>query len=204
MNPKLQTNPPGYGRLPEKIQLFIVQARVFTKPFLSVFSRLAESRHHRLRHARHVRKTRTLLHHPQQEPRHHPARQLGIEEGNETQILQRANFSNMVRTMSIPPGHYMVFRISIQTPEEEGLTNATVFIDTDFHAFLLQFRFRVAKGSLHTVPRELIFESVFPVSHTILPSHLLYISSLDNLRSFEPILAEKYLCLVCGSNHLQS
>jgi hypothetical protein len=69
----------------------------------------------------------------------------------------------MVRTMAIPPGHYMVFRISIQTPDEEGLTNATVFVDTDYHAFLLPFRFRVAKGSLHTVPRELIFEPVFPV-----------------------------------------
>ena len=89
---------------------------------------------------------------------------MGVEEGNETQVLQRANFSGMVRTMSIAPGHYMVFRISIQTPEEEGLTNATVFIDTEFHAFLLPFRFRVAKGSLQTVPRELIFDSVFPVS----------------------------------------
>ena len=90
---------------------------------------------------------------------------MGVEMGNETQILQRANFSNMARKLSIPPGHYMVFRISIQTPDEEGLTNATVFIDTDYHFFLLPFRFRVAKGSLHTVPRELIFDPVFPVSY---------------------------------------
>ena len=89
---------------------------------------------------------------------------MGVEEGNETQILQRANFTNMSRKLAIPPGHYMVFRISIQTPDEEGLTNATVFIDTDYHAFLLPFRFRVAKGSLHTVPRELIFDPVFPVN----------------------------------------
>jgi hypothetical protein len=93
---------------------------------------------------------------------------MGVEEGNETEILQRANFSNMARKMSIPPGHYMVFRISIQTPEEEGMFNATVFIDTDYHAFLLPFRFRVAKGSLHTVPRELIFDPVFPVSCSLL------------------------------------
>ena len=89
---------------------------------------------------------------------------MGVEQGTEADILRRANFSDMTRRLKIPPGHYMVFRVGIFTPIEEGETNATVFVETDYHAFRVPFKFRVAKGSLNTVPRELIFDSAFPVS----------------------------------------
>ena len=52
------------------------------------------------------------------------------------------------------------------TKEREGATEATVFVDTDFHSFEVAFRFVVARGSLHTVPRELAFDPVFPVKLT--------------------------------------
>ncbi len=57
----------------------------------------------------------------------------------------------------------MVFRIGLLTTEMEGEYNASVFIDTDYHAFRVHFRFAVARGSLHTVPGELAFEHAFPV-----------------------------------------
>ena len=91
---------------------------------------------------------------------------MGVERGNETQILRRANFSGMTRRLYIPPGHYMVFRIGILTSSDaEGETAASVYVETDYHSFKVLFRYTVAKGSLHTVPRELIFEPAFPVSH---------------------------------------
>ena len=113
---------------------------------------------------------------------------MGVAQGNETNILQRANFSgkknvfniscvlfsssfascvsflDMTRMLNINPGHYMVFRIGIMTKDVEGETNGTVFVDTDYHHFKVAFRFTVARGSLHTVPRELNFDPVFPVS----------------------------------------
>ena len=57
--------------------------------------------------------------------------------------------------------------IGILTPSElEGATNATVYVETNYQRFEVPFRFRVAKGSLHTVPRELIFDPVFPSKKT--------------------------------------
>lgn len=118
---------------------------------------------------------------------------MGVAEGNETQviwqtsflfllcrskavffllqILQRSNFSTgLVRRLLIPPGHYMVFRIGVLTSADaEGESNASVYVETDYHAFRVYFRFRVARGSLNTVPRELAFEDAFPVS-SIAPS----------------------------------
>ena len=88
---------------------------------------------------------------------------MGVEAGSQSDILRRANFSDMTRRLKIPPGHYMVFRVGIFTPDEEGETNATVFVDTDYHAFRVPFKYRVAKGSLNTVPRELVFDPAFPV-----------------------------------------
>ena len=90
---------------------------------------------------------------------------MGVEPGNETQILQRGNFSNMARRLQIPPWHYMAFRIGIATRDtREGQYNGTVYVETDRHKFEVPFTFTVAKGSLNTVPRELAFEPVFPVS----------------------------------------
>ena len=88
---------------------------------------------------------------------------MGVEEGNETTILERFTFSSMGRQLVIPPNHFMAFRIGILTPtEKEGATNATVYVETNYQKFEVPFRFRVAKGSLHTVPKELIFDPVFP------------------------------------------
>ena len=88
---------------------------------------------------------------------------MGVEEGNETAILERFTFSSMGRQLVIPPNHFMAFRIGILTPtEKEGATNATVYVETNYQKFEVPFRFRVAKGSLHTVPKELIFDPVFP------------------------------------------
>ena len=53
------------------------------------------------------------------------------------------------------------------TKDVEGETNGTVFVDTDYHHFKVAFRFTVARGSLHTVPRELNFDPVFPVRSEI-------------------------------------
>ena len=88
---------------------------------------------------------------------------MGVDEGNETTILERFTFSSMPRQLVIPPDHFMAFRIGILTPsDKEGATNATVYVETNYQRFEVPFRFRVAKGSLHTVPRELIFDPVFP------------------------------------------
>lgn len=35
-------------------------------------------------------------------------------------------------------------------------------METSYHTFKVQYKFRVAKGSLHTVPKELVFDPVFP------------------------------------------
>ena len=96
---------------------------------------------------------------------------MGVESGNESDILRRANFSDMNRQFKIPPGHYMVFRVGIFTPNAEGETNGTVFVETDYHSFRVPFKFRVAKGSLNTVPRELIFEPTFPVNKNDINIH---------------------------------
>lgn len=93
---------------------------------------------------------------------------MGIDSGNETQILQRRNFSDLPkrRRLHIPPDHFMVFRVGLLTPREvagENDTKASVFVDTDRHSLDVYFRYRVAHGSLHTVPRELTLEPAFPV-----------------------------------------
>lgn len=80
-----------------------------------------------------------------------------------SQVKNVPLFPDMTRMLNINPGHYMVFRIGIMTKDVEGETNATVFVDTDYHSFKVAFRFTVARGSLHTVPRELNFDPVFPV-----------------------------------------
>ncbi len=73
----------------------------------------------------------------------------------------------MTRRLVIYPGHYMVFRIGVLTREEdgaEGETAANVFVDTDHHTFRVGFRLTVARGTLFTVPRDLVFDPAFPVS----------------------------------------
>jgi len=43
---------------------------------------------------------------------------MGVAPGNESHILQRANYSNMTRKLEIPAGHYVIFKIIIQTTGE--------------------------------------------------------------------------------------
>ena len=87
---------------------------------------------------------------------------MGVEKGGKSEVMRRANFTGMARGLKIPPGHYMVFRVGILTPTTEGETNGTVFVETEFELLDIQFKFRVAKGSLSTVPGELIFDPAFP------------------------------------------
>lgn len=92
---------------------------------------------------------------------------MGVEKGAEPEIMQRSNFTGMRRSLQIPPFHFMVFRLGISTPGEEGETNSTVFVKTDYETINIPFKFRVARGSLATVPSELIFEPAFPVRKKI-------------------------------------
>ncbi len=90
---------------------------------------------------------------------------MGVAPGDEEDIAVRTNYSEgLHRRLVIPPGHYMVFRIGLMTKDLEGEHNASVFVDTDFHAFHVYFRFKVAKGSVTTMPKDLAFEHAFPVS----------------------------------------
>ena len=110
---------------------------------------------------------------------------MGVEEGNETAILERFTFSSMGRQLVIPPNHFMAFRIGILTPtEKEGATNATVYVETNYQKFEVPFRFRVAKGSLHTVPKELIFDPVFPGKKnvSVLFLHYIYLNCFVYIR----------------------
>lgn len=83
------------------------------------------------------------------------------------QILQRQNFTGMIRKLIIDPGHFMVFRIGVVTVDEEGEKEGTVFVETDYEKFDVRFKYKVAKGSLHTVPRDLVFDAAFPVSNCV-------------------------------------
>jgi len=90
---------------------------------------------------------------------------MGVAEGDEADVAARTNFTDgLVRKLTIPPGHFMAFRVGVQTKEEEGRTEASVYVDTDHHTFRVPFRFTVASGSLVSVPRELTFDPAFPVS----------------------------------------
>lgn len=101
---------------------------------------------------------------------------MGVAPGarEETVLRRSANFSQdteegrgLKRRLLIPPDHYMVFRVAVSTAEEgeeEREVAASVFVDTDYHAFRVKFRFAVAKGSIATAPKDLTFEHAFPVS----------------------------------------
>ena len=88
---------------------------------------------------------------------------MGVERGDVDAIESRSNFSDMSRMLAICPGCYMVFRIGVMTNRMEEDVVASVFVETDFHATSVLYHYNVAKGSLHTVPRELSFEPAFPV-----------------------------------------
>ena len=88
---------------------------------------------------------------------------IGVDEGTESEILERGSFEGMTRKLIIPPGHYLIFRLGLHTTEaKEGAFDGHVYVETTHHTFNVPYKFRVAKGSLHTVPKELIFDPVFP------------------------------------------
>ena len=45
---------------------------------------------------------------------------VGVDKGNETEILKRGTFDGMTRKLIIPPGHYLIFRLGLYTTESEG------------------------------------------------------------------------------------
>ena len=88
---------------------------------------------------------------------------IGVAEGNATDIIERPSFEGMTRKLIIPPGHYLIFRLGILTSATtEGAFEGSVYVDTSYHVFKVPYKFRVAKGSLTTVPKDLTFEPVFP------------------------------------------
>ena len=60
---------------------------------------------------------------------------IGVDQGNETEILERASFEGMTRKLIIPTGHYLIFRLGIHTTEVEGAFDGYVYVETSYHTF---------------------------------------------------------------------
>ena len=60
---------------------------------------------------------------------------IGVDQGNETEILERASFEGMTRKLIIHPGHYLIFRLGIHTTETEGAFDGYVYVETSYHTF---------------------------------------------------------------------
>ena len=52
--------------------------------------------------------------------------------------------------------------IGLHTTDQEGAYEGNVNVETSYHQFNVPYTFRVARGSLQTLPKELIFDPVFP------------------------------------------
>ena len=88
---------------------------------------------------------------------------MGVSVGNETTIAAKQNFSDLAKKLFVMPGHYVVYRIGLQSGTEEGEFHASVFVSTEFEELRVPFRFRVAKGSLSMQNQDVSFEPTFPV-----------------------------------------
>ncbi len=88
---------------------------------------------------------------------------MGVSMGNETTIAAKQNFSDLAKKLFVMPGHYVVYRIGLQSGTEEGEFHASVFVSTEFEELRVPFRFRVAKGSLSMQNQDVSFEPTFPV-----------------------------------------
>ena len=88
---------------------------------------------------------------------------MGVSMGNETTIAAKQNFSDLAKKLFVMPGHYVVYRIGLQSGTEEGEFHASVFVSTEFEELRVPFRFRVAKGSLSMPNQDVSFEPTFPV-----------------------------------------
>jgi len=97
---------------------------------------------------------------------------MGMAPGNESQLAGRQNFSDLSRRLYVLPGHYIVFRIGLQSGAEEGEFHASVFVSSEYEELRVPFRFRVAKGSLSTHPQQLAFDTAFPGKVSELKLHV--------------------------------
>ena len=88
---------------------------------------------------------------------------MGVSVGNETTIAAKQNFSDLAKKLFVMPGHYVVYRIGLQSGTDEGEFHASVFVSTEFEELRVPFRFRVAKGSLSMQNQDVSFEPTFPV-----------------------------------------
>ena len=52
--------------------------------------------------------------------------------------------------------------LGLHTTDQEGAYEGNVNVETSYHQFNVPYTFRVARGSLQTLPKELIFDPVFP------------------------------------------
>lgn len=99
---------------------------------------------------------------------------MGVSVGNETTIAAKQNFSDLAKKLFVMPGHYVVYRIGLQSGTEEGEFHASVFVSTEFEELRVPFRFRVAKGSLSMQNQDVSFEPTFPVRYYKLHISFLY------------------------------
>jgi len=97
---------------------------------------------------------------------------MGVGEGNETDIMARTNLTTFPRKLYVPPNHYVVYRIGLLTGNKEGEMWASVFVSTEFEDVIVPFKFRVAEGSLSTVPDQLNFGTNFPGRRSELSLHV--------------------------------
>ena len=89
---------------------------------------------------------------------------MGVAKGNETVIASRENFTDLTRQLYVMPGQFVVYRVGLTSPQEEGEFHGKVFVTTEYEEQQVVFRFRVAKGSLSTQASQLSFDTAFPVS----------------------------------------
>ncbi|KAJ9592481.1 hypothetical protein L9F63_015897, partial [Diploptera punctata] len=87
---------------------------------------------------------------------------VGVEEGNQSSVLQRHSFTNMSTTLVLMPGHYAVFKVFLQVANTEGTLNAEVFVKTQFERVVIGTSVTVAHGRLETIPQSLILQDCFP------------------------------------------
>merc|ERR1711892_305396 len=98
---------------------------------------------------------------------------MGVGPGNKTELLSPTyNHSSLSRKLYVSPSHYVVYRVGLLSGAEEGEFHASVFVNTEFQELKVPFRFRIAKGSLATVPTQLAFDTAFPGKVSELQLHV--------------------------------
>ncbi|CAG0879470.1 unnamed protein product, partial [Darwinula stevensoni] len=62
----------------------------------------------------------------------------------------------------IAPGYFVLFRLGVRTPTEEGMHYGKVFVHTVYEEMDVPFRLRTALGTLSFIPTSLDFPDAFP------------------------------------------